>query len=130
MLHETASHAVMGLASEMGITPHDFHGSPCAVRIEHCFLNQPCYLGIFHASRDWYTSGNWPYMFAAEPPFEILSIGYPLSLKGGRNITFVSSLLLNNGRVIIGYNIDDTFSKVFSMPAYDFVALHFENVGK
>lgn len=95
------------LASELAVG-NDVRGSATALR-----YSEDEYLAILHVhNTGGYTT--MAYTFEAQPPFAVKRISKPLPLQGGKR-AFASSLVLRDGKVLIGYGEADEVARVLVM---------------
>lgn len=130
--HETPSPAVGALADQIGAQTSWFHGGAGVAQVNH--EGKEYFLSIMHASSppgEEVPYRNWPYKFSTRPPFEILEVGAMLPLTLGRNpaygdaVAFVTSVLVDDGHVFIGYGSGDTSSRTFRLSLDEFEKRYF-----
>jgi len=121
----TYSSAVTSLATQMNIDPENFHGGAGAARSNKGYFLSVLHTGVRRADGSieyW----NFPYRFSTSHPYEILRIGKKLPLTTNRNpvysehVAFVTTVMLDNDDVFIGYGSGDSSSRTFRMPLSQF----------
>jgi len=128
------SESLRKLAHQLGVEPHDFHGG---AGVAHAWYNGQHFLSVLHAavhhkdgSKEYW---NFPYKFAHKHPYEILHIGKRLPLKLKRNpaygemVAFVTTVMVDNNDVFIGYGSGDRSSRTFRMSQREFETKFFSH---
>lgn len=134
ILHTVADTKLSSLAAHSRVAPESFHGGSGVARVENGWAGT-YNLAFFHSSEIddgecKFCYRNWPYMFSTEPPYNIIDVGLEISptlfyeteaeaCYYGQ-IQFISSVLLDGGDLVIGYNTGDSHSRVFRMPLWEF----------
>lgn len=120
------------VAAAKGVNVHRIHGGSGVVLIPNRV--QPYYLAVLHFHQ-WSDYEHYPYKFRAEPPFDIMQVGRKLPLigadglvRGFHNISYVSSIDLHGGDVVIAYGSGDRTSRLFRMPIDNFEEEFFKDV--
>lgn len=120
---------VSKLAEQLGKSAEDFHGGAGVARIQNTSRGD-YFMSVLHtmvrmrdgSSEYW----NFPYTFSQEPPYQILSVGKKLPLTATRNpaygghVAFVTTFMMDQGDVFIGYGSGDSSARTFRMPLNQF----------
>lgn len=134
---------VRDMGAQRSVDSLRISGNGAGVVPTTCADGSPCHLAVFHMHKDILTKPpyfydrsymHWPYLFSAEPPFEIKAIGkralpldcLPNPVLPGWCVQFVTSIVEDAGHIIIGYNTGDQESNIFRMSRSEFQSEFFE----